>query len=571
VADTTHGRYGRQTVVLLAAVGVLALLGALALAPSGAHAQGLYYAGPVKVGVPSERQAGTNVDCPNGYLSVGGGYVMLGVGVEFALASYPENDSWFVQAYQPDDLRDGGFTASAACAPAETVPGYQRSSASVSLRDQDTGSAFAPCPAGTAAVGGGWATPKGPEVSDSNLDLLASAPTGDGWIITAKNEQLDYSDTPLSGRALAICIPAQIANGIFHVYYWSNGATFGDNQLIAPCAAGGLAFGGAGRSSGTGTFSTMNFEDDTQWLIYWRADHVGSDAVVSTAICGDVPPLLGPLTQADWNNACEQLFPAPPPVRAVPGAQAPDWTCVLDGFKPIPLPARDACFLTYKKSDPAATYTNINDPLSWLCYDESRSSASPGSSASSRSARASATRTRTLEGAARGHATGVGSKGRRGKVRIAGKARLPSHINLAKSRVVIRNVALEGSSRGELFKRGKRKRKRKLFQSPEALPIRLSGRGSRDAAVFHNSAGPRFTLRLEQDRVRNVLRFRLLARKISVRKPLLCSAPPRPITDLKTRFLIEQRNGRRTEVVVRRYWRCGAHSLTTAKSALPSP
>jgi hypothetical protein len=367
-----------------------------------------------------------------------------------------------------------------------------------------------------------------------------------------------------------------IHNGIFGIYPRINSAVINEDSLAARCDGGRPLGGGAAswtrdgkkwkKWAYQGSFDTLTFtKQHDGFRVSYDASKPGKgDLVELSTYCGWIRPFVAKLTQDDFDTACQRGLPDETGVHAVPGKLATEWKCV-GNLGTTPIPGNQGIFVcdwAHEGVAAMATYLSIDDPLSWVCYDEGE-----GVPAS----------------ALTGRASGVELSAGHGLIQISGRAKLPRAVNLNRSKVAVASLLHEATSRGELLKDGRGGQPLPVelsMQSVEPSPqprgsgqqaAARSARSATQTAVFRSESKPQITLRLREDKASRMLWFDISARLGRVRQPRLCDSGPKATTHLTSRFVIDTGKARPIEVTARRTWRCRARSLVTGPPALPLP
>lgn len=554
------GRSGAATLGLLMA-------GLLLLAPAQAQAQsGLNYVtqGADVFGMNSFQ---FQASCPAGSVAYGGGYDSQGVAVD---STAPGSSSWQVSGFGETNVGDLKPTASAACAPEEAAAVSLGSAPFLNLyprlqdKDPHFATSVASCPAGTVAVSGGFsleAVDNSGDGGPSGISVASSQPSPNlgGWQVDAKNllnlQQLGFNSS-------VACMDATVAGGIFGIYVTDpieTTTSLGD--VTATCTGGGQPISGGVSATDPksddpfygGLYTTLDYTDGYDGVnVSFNAGSFADKTVSATVICGTYFPLLKALTQADFDTACQSSLPAATGVKAIAGPQAIDWQCVSDQGGATSIPGNQgawACQWLFPGTRVTAVYLNLNDPLSWQCYDTSGDGALEAQRTS-------------------GDATGLSGGAKEANVRTSGRLQLDQNVNLNKSDVVLARLLHEASDEGELFKRGRR----------EALPASLGkrkqtgrARKGNQTVVYKSKSGPRIRLTLRKRNHGKVLRYGIRARRARLAQPRQCDPGPRATTNLETRISIDPKHGRAFELSGRSYWQCSADRLRVGRPAMATP
>jgi hypothetical protein len=581
LGSSSSGRIGGIGALASLALALLLLLG-----PAEARAQatsGLTYETEqvsVKNGFDEAGTFSFETPCPAGTVALGGGWsannlINSVVGAtEVAPASKAAN-SWRVAGV---NVTPGSGSTDVhgyvSCAPASAFPSgalTYPSPETIELKPWPekprSGEVRVTCSAGQVPIAGGF------KVQDESLDLgvagsyplyLDNNTTGQ-WVVNGKNSNIiPWEIESWDMTAAATCVDASIAFGVIGLHVETNTQEVDDPKWVtASCGAGQPISGGFTAQNGkgtkfdyTGTINAMRFttsERDGYEINYNSGTEYHHDFTTIT-ICGDVVPSVATLGKADFDDACRASLPESSGVQAVPGKHATDWKCASDNGPAVPVPGNAgvwACEGVHDPVRPTATYLRRSDPLSWVCYEGFRQ--------------------RQLSVADfEGRAKGVGSKGRRAKVRIEGRARLNRPVgNLNRAVVTIGGTLHEATAGGDLLEKRKGDEVHPVtLVAPRGPSVSTSG-ARRRKIVLKGGAKPRFKVKLRRSKSGRSLRFKLRARRGSIESPRLCDSGPDATTHLTTRLGIETPGSRPVEVLAGSYWSCGGKRMQTTEPALP--
>ena len=520
------------------------------------------------------------VPCPAGTVVLGGGYIGVYQSL-FVTQSAPAGDanSWQVSG-QNDSNGSGSTNAKgyASCAPEVAFPTGSLTYPEPVSRELKpwplkprSGSVSAPCPAGQVPIAGGF------EAQDETLELSVAASYAEvsdteksgGWVVYGENTNVaPFNIESWDLTASATCLDAQIAFGVFQFHGEEKMEKVNDPKTVAASCSHGQAISGGffaynGKGSKLDTDGVLYFMDfdvaagtGAGYQIGYVSTATDSHKFTTLVYCGDIFPAVGTLGKADFDAACQAALPDSSGVEAAAGRLATDWTCVGDDVAATPVPGNQgvwACERAYDPVHPTATYLRRGDPLSWVCYDSVRETQLPVTK---------------LEGSA----SGVDAKGRRGQVRIKGRARISRPLgNLNRARVTLASTLLEATAHGDLLEYGRgRDTPPVILRAPRSPKAgAASGIASKRWIVLKGGKKPRLKLRLRRKPGKS-LRFDLRARRRSIDAARLCDSGPRATTSLTTRFLIDGGKRSPAEVLADAYWRCRGKRLVTAGPALPS-
>jgi hypothetical protein len=267
-----------------AAVSVLVLVAAAAVVSVSAPAQARTADAEIALAFGTAQpggQADVLVDCPDGTVATGGGFLNpsgLSAGAVRIAMSRPFGNSWQVVAFNPTTAAEpvGAYAVCAAVADRELVTAVKQ------VDPGAQGDVLAGCPTGKAATGGGFVNPAALSAAGA-AQIAMNRPFGTAWQVLAFNA----TDAPQSVLAVAVCAPVAGRQVTTAVGTARPGAQV---DVIATCPAQKSVTGGgfvnhSGISAATGVTVAMSRPVGDAWQVVAFNPTTTPRAVMSFAVC----------------------------------------------------------------------------------------------------------------------------------------------------------------------------------------------------------------------------------------------------------------------------------------------
>jgi hypothetical protein len=232
---------------ILGGLAALALAGAV-LAPSASARppRGYQVVVSPQVASPAFREVRGTVTCPAGTVPLGGGGFVQSGSTKAAIAStFPTADGWITDVDNESDA-DTAFDVRVTCA--RKPPNYLVvQSAPTVVQPGTTGAAFAVCPKGSRALGGGgfWDT------SGTELTLANSFPGPFSWDVSGANTTL------LASRLTAFAVCGKL-RGYQLVFGFTSLLDVGQSAVTNTCFAPRVPISGGAFVDSTSTLVSLN-------------------------------------------------------------------------------------------------------------------------------------------------------------------------------------------------------------------------------------------------------------------------------------------------------------------------